>query len=226
MLTSKRSSVGKPVSIIKTTLAPRIAGTKTTDDWAVFRQSLTGHTNRQHWEATLRTYFNPRLSWRYLKPIDLLLKNGQLRGEGFSILAIECSLIEFLESTIQGRNYRYWRRGDPPLPAHEYYDSKEMFVSFLTNRSPFAQEFNRDLAIDFYKGVRCGLMHEARTKGGWTIAANSPIGRVISPSSKVVYRNDFHDAILDFIRTYRRAIVTNPMYQAAFIRKFDGLCRD
>jgi hypothetical protein len=36
-----------------------------------------------------------------------------------------------------------------------------MFESLLAGRAPFNAEFNKDIAHDFYEGVRCGLLHEA-----------------------------------------------------------------
>jgi hypothetical protein len=55
--------------------------------------------------------------------IDTLQQNDSQREEGFSIVAVQCSLIEFLESTIQGKSYRYRRDGDPQLGQYEYSNS-------------------------------------------------------------------------------------------------------
>ena len=57
------------------------------------------------------------------------------------------------------------------MGTYEYSSSSDIFISFLTNRMPFKDEFNKDQARDFYISVRCGLLHEARTKNGWTIWA-------------------------------------------------------
>lgn len=151
-----------------------IAGTKTVADWNAFRPGLALGGDRAVWTEAFQSYFHARLSLRYLDPIRVLQDNGTYQGEGFSIVAIQCTLIEFLESTVQGRSYRYRRRGDPPVGPHEYSNSSELFVSFLSTRQAFAKDFDAQLAHDFYEGVRCGLLHEARTKGGWTIWAKRP----------------------------------------------------
>ena len=44
-----------------------------------------------------------------------------------------------------------------------------MFVNFLSKREPFKQVFNEPLAKEFYKNIRCPLLHEAATRGGWVI---------------------------------------------------------
>jgi len=208
----------------KTTGVTYIAGWKTIDDWTSFRQTLIPGSAPELWQTAFTDYFYERLASRYLQPISVLQANGTFQGEGFSIVAIQCSMIEFLESTVQGLSYHHRRRNDPPLGPHEYSDSGDIFVQFLSNRQPFAADFNRDTARDFYESVRCGLLHEARTKNGWTIWARSPAGKVADPVAKVVYRNDFQAGIIEFIEWYRTALGSEVAVQEAFIRKFDSLC--
>ena len=61
---------------------------------------------------------------------------------------------------------------------------------------PFKDEFNEDQARDFYISVRCGLLHEARTKNGWTIWAKHG-SRIIDATGaqKILYRDDFQKAL-------------------------------
>lgn len=205
------------------TKTTRIAGLKTVKDWRTFRTSLVVGDNPSSWQEAYNEYFLTRLNFRYFYPIKLLQKYGTLKGEGFSILAIQCSLIEFLESTIQGFNYRYLRR-DEHLRPYEYNLSQEMFVNFLCHRCPFAKEFNKSIAKDFYSGVRCGLLHEAQTKNGWRVRAKSPDHTLINYSDLIVYRDDFQQGLEDFIKWYETAIQSDTMIQEAFIRKFESLC--
>ena len=201
-----------------------IAGWKTADEWKAFRKTLVPGADPATWEKAYDDYFHMRLSLRYLKPIKVLQHHGTFQGEGFAIVAIQCTLIEFLESTVEGRSYRYRRRGDPRLGPDDYQDSSDLFVRFLTKRMPFKEEFDGDLARDFYKNVRCGLLHEARTKGEWTIRAKTPNGKVVSAAKKTVYRDDFHAAILHFIDWYHKELSFDVSLQEAFIKKFDNLC--
>lgn len=201
-----------------------IAGSKTTDDWTAFKPKLAPGGDPAAWETAFTDYFHGRLSARYLDPVKVLQDNGTFQGEGFSIAAIQCSLIEFLESTVQGKSYRLLR-GGPPLGPHEYSRSGDMFESFLVNRAPFNAEFNAATAHDFYEGVRCGLLHEARTKNGWVIWAEHG-SRIIdvTGAQKVLYRDDFQKALHHFIAVYKTALTSDPLIQQAFIRKFDSLC--
>src|SRR5436309_15778844 len=87
----------------------RISGWKTRADWQAAKTTLVVGGDPVTWRGVFQDFFRTRLDLRYLIPIKILQDNGTFSGEGFSIAAIQCSLIEFLESTVQGINYRYVR---------------------------------------------------------------------------------------------------------------------
>ncbi|MBZ0291817.1 MAG: hypothetical protein K8L99_04545 [Anaerolineae bacterium] len=209
----------------------RIAGDKTDLDWDAFKTGLVSGESPDLWEEAFEVYFSKRLKTRYFKPIQLLRakRNAEYEGEGFAIVTIQCSLIEFLETTVQGISFRLARTGDPPLGPFEYGigHSGAIFRSFLRNRQPFPTVFTNDsLADDFYSSVRCGLLHEARTKSPWIIRAGGPEGMFveITPAEKIIYRNRFQDALQIFIMMYKADLLSNPATQDAFVRKFNSLC--
>jgi hypothetical protein len=207
----------------------RIAGGKTAHDWCEFRDKFNLHTNRspEIWDRAFDEYFEPRLNARYLDPIAAIKDIGKSMGEGFSMLAILCTLIEFLEATFQGKKYRHLKRGETQenLGEDEYSRSEDMFISFLANRNNFSTQFNKPgLAKDFYESIRCGLLHEARTKNGWRIRDWSANGSMIDISNKIVYRDNFHAAITEYIKWYRKELRADQLRQEAFVRKFDHLC--
>lgn len=203
----------------------RIAGKNSCADWEVRKQDLTAG-DAAVWRSVFNDYFMERLNTRYLRSIEVLQKNDKYQGEGFSIMAILCTLIEFLETTATGKTYRHLGRGETPksLKQYEYSRSDEVFVAFLSTRQPFCETFNTAAANDFYASVRCGLLHEARTKAGWKIRANLAKGVVADVKNKIIDRNNFQNALLEYIRCYGVAIESDPMLQEAFIRKFDSLC--
>ena len=203
----------------------RIAGKKTIADWRQIRQTLQPGADASVWQKAFKYYFEARLTSRYLKPIELLQAARTFDGEGFSILAIHCSLVAFLESTLQGLSYRHVRRGDPPLRQYEYAQSGTLFAHFLSTRPPFRTVFDQALAADFYTGVRCALLHEARTKDGWIVKVKGPAITVVTANEKIVYRDNFHQALIDFVEWYRVTLPADEGIQEAFIRKFDSLCQ-
>ncbi len=207
------------------TLTTHIAGRKTVADWNELKASLADFNNTNLWTTAYNDFYITRLNDRYLNPIKSIKQDGGYTGEGFSIMTIICSLIEFLETTYQGKNYRYRRNGDPQLGPYEYGASVQIFIDFLNNRKPF----NTQDADDFYKNIRCGLLHEARTNGNWTIWGNSGNGTLLKKTANetIIYRDDFFDALLEFINTnYKAVLLSSADRKEAFIRKFDALCEE
>ncbi len=198
-----------------------IAGSLTADDGAA-RKAVLDTGSASDWESAFNDFFLQRLQLRYLNPIKVLQDNGRYVGEGFSIVAIQCSLVEFLESSFQGNNYKWLPKGQSP-GAHEYSVSKDIFVSFLSKRPPFSGIFTRASARDFYVNVRCGLLHEARTKNGWKILGCHSSGAIADTTSRVVYRDNFQDGLLNYIQQYGQDLQTDKALQEAFVRKLDGL---
>ena len=208
--------------MIKTLHDDLIAGSKTAKDWDLARAKLI-NGQEVEWRTAIDDFFVQRLELRYLNPIKILQDAGTLRGEGFSIVAIQCSLIEFLESTYQGKNYRYSPKRNKSAP-YEYSSSKDMFVAFLLHREPIKGTFSRAQAIDFYEGVRCGLLHEARTKNGWRIRARASTPTIVADvASKILYRDGFQRALLAHVERYKNLVPFHSELQKAFIRKFDSL---
>jgi hypothetical protein len=199
-----------------------IAGRRTATDWHILRPRLL-QRDAGAWEEAYRGFFVERLQRRYLDPIAVLQANGTLSGEGFSIVAIQCSLIEFLESTRQGTSYRR-PTSTQPLVQYEYSASGKVFAAFLHLRPPFSSTFTEVSAEDFYVNVRCALLHEARTKSGWRIWADGPTAIVADTTEKKVYRNNFQGALLQYIKAFGPELASDNELQDAFIRKFDSLC--
>jgi hypothetical protein len=203
-----------------------LSPSKTKADWVAVRKKLDTKAPPSLWREVVDSFFHDRVDSRYLQPIERIQKAGALQGEGFSILTIQCALIEFLESTMQGIAYRYLRRGER-LGLNEYSKSGAIFRSFLTTRLPFSDAFTHAIAGDFYVGVRCGLLHEAQTKNGWNIHARAfPRSKLIDAGNKIVFRDNFQVALRDLIKTYENAVLHNDVLRAAFIRKFDRLAAD
>jgi hypothetical protein len=73
---------------------------------------------------------------------------------GFTMMAISCLMIEALESFRQG-----WENSDGKSKAAfcHFFDSSNQFSDF------------RGHSQQFYKHVRCGILHQAETTGGWRI---------------------------------------------------------
>ena len=96
-----------------------------------------------------------RLFSRYIRPYSF--DNWEYKEKfknGFSIMANLCLLIETLQSFKNG-----WGDSDGK--------SKKAFEQFFDNNIHFAELKQKGSVI--YKNVRCGILHQGETTGGWKI---------------------------------------------------------
>ena len=99
-------------------------------------------------------FVEQRFRERYISPVSC---EG---AHGFSILANCCLMIEALESFYQG-----WEDTERR--------SEQAFERFF-KREPRFQVF-QPRCSDFYYNVRCGILHQAETRGGWRIEKSGPL---------------------------------------------------
>lgn len=205
----------------------KIAGMRSDTDWQARKASLKPGESPEEWARAFDDFFVERLKTRYFDPIEKIRELKKDLGEGFAIVAIQCSLIEFLGAIRTGQAYVHRSElNGRKKTDQEYTSSGGMFISFLTDNAPFSRVFTtKALAEDFYYGVRCALLHEARTKHGWRILAKDRSQRFVDVSTKTVYRDHLHDAFLSHIDRYRNEIQGDASLQRAFVQKFDALCR-
>lgn len=205
----------------------KIAGKRSADNWFALERKL-GETPAL-WNTAFDDFFMERLNTRYLDPIRLLEKHGNNKGEGFSIVSLQCALIEFLQTTRDGTNFKDGSgRYKPEDSKWEYgSSSKEIFTIFLTGHVPFKDYFkNRGEAEDFYSNVRCSLLHEARTTNNWLIKTTLSLGATITKKDGKTYlqRNLFQRDLEAYIWQYKIELLSNDKLKEAFIRKFNALC--
>lgn len=201
----------------------RIARNKTVADWKAMKGRLARGNDTHVWMEAFKEFFEGRLDSRYFAPIKTLEALDAYDGEGFSIVTLHCSLIEFLAASLEGKIYR--PRGNGALDEFEYSNSGDMFARFLREQLPFKEVFHDDMkAKDFYTNVRCALLHEARTRNGWRIRFDRNAKLAIDVDAKIVYRNKMQEAFDGYVKWYGENLPLNAPMQKAFIRKFDSLC--
>lgn len=203
-----------------------IAGAHTVKEWKALKSQIDAHPTVALWEEAFDVFHKTRINTRHLEPMRTIQKHlPHDLGEGFAIAALFCSLVEFLESTEQGLKYVH-HNADPA--KSEYSKSGDLFAMFLKTRAPFHKLVTPpSLAEDFYKSMRCGLLHEARTKGNWVIWSVSGGGKLIHRDDTgkiIVFRNQFVPALEDYLVGYRARLLVDATTQEAFIRKWEWLC--
>ena len=203
----------------------RIAGDKSISDWLRLKVKLEENfENRELWEIAY-TFLEKRLQSRYLEPIKAIENNSNVEGEGFSVVAILCSLLEALESFYQGKTYRKPTTDAPLNTEKEYYRSQPIFVSFLENRAPFSHFFSKDnLANDFYENVRCAILHEAATRNGWKVKIDTKQLIEQNENQTIINRALFSQAVGEYLNNYKDELMLSNELKTAFIYKFDSIC--
>ncbi len=100
-----------------------------------------------------------RFEERYLNPI---LDNPERHG--FAMLAICCLMVEALESFRHG-----WKN------TAETGKSEAAFCGFFQAHEEFREL--RPVAHEFYRAVRCGILHQAETTHSWRVTASPGFSR-------------------------------------------------
>jgi len=207
----------------------RIAGTHTANQWLKLGERLRVAPSERLWFSAYLDFYRERINTRYLNPMAAIQRDDTQRGEGFAIAALFCTLVEFLESCERGDNFHYIGWTKEPLLPNEYNErqASKYFKDFLETRTPFVTLFPSKLIDSFYQNVRCGLLHEAQTKGAWVISTKNSKGALVFEETNriTLFRKRLVPALEEYFLDYRNRLLTNQTTQAAFIRKFDALCQ-
>jgi hypothetical protein len=215
----------------------RIAGLKKVSQWIILKDKLKSHPTEKLWGQAFEDYLVTRVKTRYFDPIEAIAKIPVKQGKGFSIITIYCSLIEFFETQLKGyyfenRNYkdregkivrsksRKDKKGNPnPL------STEEVFIHFLTENEPFKSHFNDSLAKDFYKDVRCAILHQAETSGGWIIKDGKESDPIIYKDSAVniIQWKPIQQSFESFLNSYGALLKTDINIQKNFIFKWNKI---
>ena len=220
----------------------KLFGRKIKQDWLDIRKKINQDLSiEKNWKDAVEL-IELRVETRYFKPIyDLIIKSDSLNdksseddntvmalsGEGFAVMTLICSLIEFLQSCYEGKEYIQNATQTDTVYGH----SGIKFKSFLRHHKPFRAVFSQpveiqanginDFADDFYSNVRCGLLHEAATKDNWKIKVGDKIKQgdlnfndknfvdVSNEAEKIIYRNNFFGAIKSYFEDYKKKIIEN-----------------
>jgi len=135
-------------------------------------------------------FFRDRVRERYIEPVLVLAPDEK---NGFSIMALSCLMIETYETFRQG-----WPSSDnkSALAFCRFFDREDLFHDF------------RGHAQQFYKSVRCGILHQGETTGGWQItrASGKPL---FDPGTRTVHATKFHALLAKVIDKYQEDLNAN-----------------
>lgn len=133
----------------------------------------------------LAEFIYGRFNERYIKPFENI--NQQYKN-GFSIMAIACLMIETLEN--------FWQ-GSDETPRGE---GTAFFESFFSRCIQADNELSIFKGLDFYRDIRCGILHQGETKGGWKISRN---GSLLNIETQTINATKFLSSLKKYLMWYQ-----------------------
>jgi hypothetical protein len=197
-------------------IAPGVKNT----DWLDL--GLTPDSDKKIWKKAVGM-FRKRVN-RFIEPVNALMSSTDPKTilySGFATMALDCLLIETLQS---------FRKGRPnPVRANDR-QSTRMIVDFLTQRAQFNTYFDDEAKASlFCDHFRNGILHQGEVKSSGRIRIDTP--KMIMPSgdnqSFVVNRWKFHDALVEEVKSYEEELVDGNDLELRrnFIKKMNEICR-
>lgn len=142
-----------------------------------------------------------RFDERYFRPIE-----DSSAKHGFAVLAVACLVIETLESFYQGR----------PDTKNA---STQMFRDFLARDTPLKVLAGRN--DWFYKDIRCGLLHQSESRGGWRILRSGPL---LDVQARALNATAILRTLKKEVGEYAEKIQTEELLWKNFCKKMDAVC--
>ncbi|MEJ7609907.1 MAG: hypothetical protein WKF88_01880 [Ferruginibacter sp.] len=206
----------------------KIAGKMTIKDWEKFRMKLD-YKNDANWDLAYSLFYK-RIKLRYLNPIQAIVDLDFKNGEGFAIVSLQCSLIETIECFFDGWIYDFATNGAKKynkILGVEKNNNEGIFRNFFETRIPF-KNVKID-GVEFYRQVRCALLHETQTKSSWKIISKKEKPFYYEQDGLyIINRNEFQKAIEKVIKQYKQNILFGPdkeNLRKYFIEKIDNICK-
>lgn len=133
--------------------------------WTVEHWKAVTFASESDWRTAIEI-FEDRINYRYLDAINVLqasddehYREHRQRRFGFSMMALDCLLIETLAQ------FREGLKDSDEAKTLLGLDNSEFYIRFLTQTSfCLKRVFDRSTAAAFYKTIRCGILHQAETK--------------------------------------------------------------
>lgn len=196
--------------------ATEIASDFTIGRYTELRGSLDVPTSdTAEWREVLKA-FRRRIRERFLGPIAELArhdKKEELRNRpGAAILALDCLLIDTIQSFREGR-----------VSTGELSPAVS-FKSFLKSR--WFSDFNSDDRAEFFTYVRNALLHNGETRNDWKIRIDTPrlLEKNAMTRSRTINRRLFHAGVIREFRRLCSDLKTECDTRKAFLRRMDALC--
>lgn len=204
---------------------PKLGPNFYTSTWERIKDRLDPELPDDNWEIAIAG-IEGRFRERFEKPADAIQdldkKDSSLyaEGRGFSIVALDCLLLEALHGFEQGKRTKNSKK------------TGKAFEKLLTSKPQFGDAFKvAHRAETFAESVRNGILHDGETRYGWLVRQGKPDGPVVTGQGEwhVLNRDAFHAALKKCLATYFAKLRAsddpkNVEFRQAFKDRVDVLC--
>lgn len=147
-----------------------------------------------------------RFENRYLKHIKCV-------DSGFLIMAVSCFVIETLQS---------FREGEPDTNGI----GQRMFKNFFNNEQDNFPNFSDAISVEFYKHIRCGILHQSETTNAWRVLR---VGKLLDETEFSINAELFLESLNKSVSKYLDELVhsdfDSDLWKKAFI-KLKDICEN
>jgi hypothetical protein len=162
------------------------------------------------------TFIRCRLFERYIDPVWALDSNLDTKAKknGFYVMAVSCLLIETLVAFCRG-----WETTEPHRDSsgRKVKGRSRKAFEFFFRTQP---RFSAFKSSEFYKHVRCGILHQGETTGGWTIERKGLLFDGVKCINATRFHNELASAVDDYV-----AVLRNPPNNSKYRKNFDKKMR-
>ena len=170
----------------------------------------------------LRKWMKEKNDYSKNKIIDLIyhrfynryVKHLRTIDSGFLKMAVSCLMIETLESFRQGKKDTKDRGA-----------GLQMFKYFFETEQKLFPEF-KDIYVDFYYNIRCGILHQAETTNAWRILRRDVL---IDKTNKTINSNKFVASLEKSLDNYVEDLKSNDFKSQIWknaLLKLDDICEN
>jgi hypothetical protein len=148
-----------------------------------------------------------RLRDRYITPLENVPRKFK---SGFLIMAASCLLIETFQCFKEGKK-----------DTHGNGEGKIAFKSFFKD---YACHFRKIDGEEFYTKIRCGILHQAETKGCHRILLT---GKIFDVAKKSINASAFFRALKKIVENYVEELRSQDMDSASWtnaLKKIEHIC--
>ena len=157
-------------------------------------------------QATLASFIHQRFDERYVRPFE---RNN--KKNGFIMMASSCLMIEAIESFWCG-----WKKSPTSaLVFCQFFDRVERFAVL------------RGRAQEFYKNVRCGILHQGETTGGWHVRRD--LIQLFDQDTLTLDATRFLAELSAHLSDYKQTLIASPWNDPVwknFRRKMKSVCEN